>query len=154
MISYTLTLANSGNVKLRALQVVVPELGGNSSLNTITCLMKSAAWPANGDLEVGQQLVCSSSFAFTQVTVEAGDITAMGVVTASNLVQRTVALPAILVANRPSLTVTVDPSSCVVPSRAGERAWVDLGTVACSSSACHKSSEDTNTYGGIPSVAY
>lgn len=91
------------------------------------CYTGSAAWSADGDLEVGQQLVCSGSLMFDQDTMEAGDFNPEAFVIAENLVLPPAALPFITVVNRPSLTVTVDPTTCMAPSRAGMRAGFSLG---------------------------
>lgn len=125
-LSYSLTLLNSGNVKLRALDVGIAGSLANASIGAMTCTVGSEAWLSDGDLTVGQQLVCSTSFTLSQETVEAGGLSPVAVVKAINMTQTDLDLPSFTVINRPSLSATVDSASCSVPNKAGMRAWVML----------------------------
>lgn len=93
-----------------------------ASLKPLTCTVDSETWSTGADLTVGQQLVCSSDLEFDQAAVEAGSLSPVAIVKGSNLAQIPVDLPLITVINRPSMTVTVDQTTCTRPKKAGERA--------------------------------
>jgi hypothetical protein len=124
-VTYTFTLINSGNVKLRGLQVVVPTLSGNSSDGSITCVDTTTgnSWTAASDLAANSSLSCSGSFSFSQDAIEAGHISPDVSAAAANLAAAViVALPTITVPSLPELLVTVDTSGCTLPQFAGELA--------------------------------
>lgn len=121
-ISYTINLANSGNVKLRAVEVLVSQPAGNSSAGSITCVDASTntSWPAGSDLPVGGILNCTGSYTFTQDAIEVGDVHPVATVTAANVtVPFTVSLPSISVPNTPSISVILHTASCIKPTQAG-----------------------------------
>jgi hypothetical protein len=123
-VAYTFTLINSGNVKLRGLQVVVPVLSGNSSDGSITCSDSTTgnSWTAGSNLAANSSLSCSGSFSFSQDAIEAGHISPDVTAAAANLAAAvTVALPIITVPSLPELLVTVDTSGCTL-QLAGELA--------------------------------
>lgn len=126
MVSFSLTLNNSGNVKLRSLQVKNADvlLGARSA--PFTCTVDSDTWSTGGNLTVGQQLTCNSSFEVDQATVEIGELSPSVLITADNMAQQPVTLSTITFVNTPSLDVTVDPNSCATPRKAGMRTWLKL----------------------------
>ncbi|KAF6258162.1 hypothetical protein COO60DRAFT_1639414, partial [Scenedesmus sp. NREL 46B-D3] len=86
-LSYAFSLTNTGNVKLRGLQLLVPALDGNSSESTIICsyATDSGRWAPGSDLVPGSSLSCSGSFSFDQDAIEAGDLSPAVVATVANL---------------------------------------------------------------------
>jgi hypothetical protein len=121
-LSYGFAVTNTGNVKLRGLQLLVPLLAGDSSDNSITCVTSStgSAWTPGSNFAANSSLSCSGSFSFSQDAIEAGGISPALTAAAANLAAAvTVALPAIAVVNAPSLSVSVDTSSCAKPDNAG-----------------------------------
>lgn len=117
---YSVTLINTGNVKLRGLQLVVPALSGSSTTGTVPCTDASGAWLTAPDLSPGGILVCNGSYSFSQPAIEQGSLYPTATATATNLLGAATAdLPAISVPNVPSLSVNVDTSGCSKPSMAG-----------------------------------
>jgi hypothetical protein len=117
-------VANTGNVKLRGLELLAPAFAGSSSDNTITCTHSDdgSAWN-DPDLAASSSLSCSDSFSFSQDAIEAGDISPAVTATAANLAAAvTVDLPPISVPNTPALSITIDAVSCAPPSNAGKGA--------------------------------
>lgn len=108
-------------MKLRGVQLAVPELSGSTSNGSIACVEASTsdAWLAGSDLGANSSLVCTGSYTFDQDAIELGDEFGHVSVSASNLDEVTADLPAISVPNTPSLSVTVDTSGCSKPSNAG-----------------------------------
>jgi hypothetical protein len=120
-VAYTFAVINTGNVKLRGLQLLVPALAGNSSDSSISCIHINggASWTGS-DLAAGSRLSCAGSFSFDQDAIEAGDRSPAVTATATNLAAAvSQPLPAISVPNTPSLSVIVDTASCVTPTNAG-----------------------------------
>jgi hypothetical protein len=120
-VTYGFAVINTGNVKLRGVQLLVPAFAGSSNNNTITCTHTSdgSTWTAS-ELAATSSLSCSGSFSFSQDAIEAGDLSPVVSAAAANLAAAvTMALPAIAVPNTPALSVAVDMSSCVAPSNAG-----------------------------------
>lgn len=121
--AYTFSVVNTGNVKLRGLQVLVPLLAGNSSDGSITCTESTSGntWLPGTDRASGASLSCSGSYVFNQAAIEAGDISPVVTATAANLPAAiTVAVPTITVPSMPRLQVTVDTTGCTLPQSAGE----------------------------------
>lgn len=121
--AYTFSVVNSGNVKLRGLQFLVPLLAGNSSDGSITCAESTSSniWSPGTDLASGASLSCSGSYVFNQAAIEAGDISPVVTATASNLAAAViVAVPTIAVPSMPQLQVAVDTTGCTLPQSAGE----------------------------------
>lgn len=118
---YAFAVTNSGNVRLRGLQLLVPALAGSSNDSSISCTYgDSSSWTAGSDLAAGAILSCRGSFSFNQDAIDAGDLSPAVTATAANLAAAvTEPLPAIAVTNTPSLEVTVDTSSCTKPNDAG-----------------------------------
>jgi hypothetical protein len=126
-VTYSLALVNSGNVKLRGLQLVVPKLAGNSSDGSITCTDTTSgnSWLAGTDLASNASLSCSGSYTLNQDAIEAGDLSPVAIVTAANLANAvTAALPSITVPSMPQLLANVDTAGCTMPQSAGECAVV------------------------------
>jgi hypothetical protein len=122
-ITYDFTVANTGNVKLRGVQLLVPALAGNSSDSSISCTADGAgsAWTVGSIIAAGSSLSCAGSFSFDQDAIEAGDRSPAVTATAANLAAAvSQPLPAINVPSTPSLSVTVDTTSCTKPDNAGE----------------------------------
>lgn len=120
--SYAFTVANTGNVKLRGLQLSVPVLGGDSSDSSISCSVSGlgSTWTAGSNLAADASLLCSGTYSFDQDAIEAGDLSPAINATATNLAAVVAApLPAISVPLLPSLSVTVDTSTCNKPEHAG-----------------------------------
>jgi hypothetical protein len=138
-VAYTFSLVNSGNVKLRGLQAVVPALSGNSSDGSITCIDSTSgnSWTAGSDLAADSSLSCSGSFSFSQDAIEAGDISPAVAATAANLAASvTVDLPVIAVPSTPELLVTLDTSGCTLPQYAGESLNLQPAAYATAASFC------------------
>jgi hypothetical protein len=115
-------VTNTGNVKLRGLQLFVPPLAKDSSDNSIICTISStgSAWTAGSILAANSSLSCSGSFSFSQDAIEVGHISPVVTVAGVNLAAAvSMPLPTISVPNTPSLSVSVDTSSCVKPENAG-----------------------------------
>jgi hypothetical protein len=115
-------MVNSGNVKFRGLQLMVPLLSGNSSDGSITCTDTTSGnpWAAAAALASGSSLSCSGSYTLNQDAIEAGDVSPVVTATAANLAAAvTVALPTIAVPSMPQLQVTVDTTGCTLPQNAG-----------------------------------
>jgi hypothetical protein len=121
-VAYAFILYNTGNVKLRGMQLLVPALAGNSNDSSIACTFAdSTSWTHGSDLAAGSSLSCAGSFSFDQDAIEAGDRSPAVTATAANLAAAvSQPLPAISVPNTPSLAVTVDTTSCSTPNDAGE----------------------------------
>eukprot|EP00883_Tetradesmus_obliquus_P004983 jgi/Sobl393_1/1538/SZX64938.1 len=120
-VTYSFKVYNSGNVKLRSLQLLAPALAGNSNDSSISCsYADSSSWTAASDLAAGASLSCSGSFSFNQDAIEAGDLSPLVTATADNLAAAVIEpLPAIAVPNTPSLrqlllTLTRTDSSALV----------------------------------------
>jgi uncharacterized repeat protein (TIGR01451 family) len=130
-VTYSWTLKNNGNVKLRALQ-----LGGADLLTTnILCTdsVTGTDWTHGSDLIVGDQLNCTGTYMYDQANIELGDSLHTTQATAANVkptVQFTdiVQLAAVTVPNLPSMTVTIVTSTCTMPAIEGE--WLDSCSVA------------------------
>lgn len=115
-------MTNTGNVKLRGLQLLVPALAGDNNSDTIRCNYANGGdfWIVP-DLAAAASLSCSGSFNVDQGAIEAGDLSPAVIATAANLAAGpvTASLPAISVPNTPSLSVSVDAARCVPPTQAG-----------------------------------
>jgi hypothetical protein len=120
-VSYAFDIVNNGNVKLRGVQLLVPALAGSSNDSSLVCAYAdSTIWTHGSDLAAGGSLSCSGAFSFSQDSIEAGDLSPAVTATAANLAAAvTQPLPAISVPNSPSLSITVDTSSCTRPESAG-----------------------------------
>lgn len=114
MVHLSLTAANAGNINLYNVTFGIPALG------TLNCVNGSdgstpVALPAEV-VPVGQHLMCSGSFNFSQDALEAGGKVftatgfANGLATSSNQVLVTAVAS-------PSLAVDVDAPNCIKPSR-------------------------------------
>jgi hypothetical protein len=122
-VTYSWTLKNNGNVKLRALQ-----LGGADLLSTnIQCSDSTTglAWVHGSDLIVGDQLNCTGTYTYDQANIELGDSLHTTLATAANVKPAaqftdTIQLAAVTVPNSPSMTVTIVPSTCSMPAIEGE----------------------------------
>ena len=113
-------LINRGYVRLHALQLTIPQLQGNTSSGSMTCVTgNGGSWPADSDLAAAEQLTCNGSFTFDQAALEAGDVVPKAAATAGTNVQAEQTLPTIEVLNQRSLAVSVDSGSCTKPSTAG-----------------------------------
>lgn len=120
-VSYSTTVHNTGNVKLRTVQLAVPELSGSTSHGSIVCVDASTngPWAAYPDLPAGGMLVCTGTYVPDQDAVESGDLHANAVLTATNLNDLTTTLPPVTVPNVPGLSVVVDTATCEKPTFAG-----------------------------------
>jgi hypothetical protein len=122
-VAYTFSVTNTGNLKLRGLQLLVPAFAGNSSDSSISCTYTATntAWPADSDLAAGATLSCAGSFSFDQDAIDAGDRSLAVTATAANLAAAATApLPNIAVPNNPALSVSINAGSCQAPNNAGE----------------------------------
>lgn len=120
-VSYTFSVANTGNTKLRGVQLAVPLLAG-STTDSIVCVYggTGATWSDAPHLPAAGRLECIGSYTFDQDAIERGSFTPNVQVAADNLeTVITADLPAINVANTPSLSMDVDTNSCSKPQTAG-----------------------------------
>lgn len=119
-ITYTVNVVNKGNVNIRGMQLAVTELSSSTSNGIITCVDASNVPWATADLSAGGSLTCTGKYVLDQDAIEHGDLHPSINVTASNLAKSvTASLPAIIVPNLPSLSVSVDASTCTKPQNAG-----------------------------------
>lgn len=123
-VSYAFVVNNTGNVKLRKLQLTVPELHGSGSLGSITCedASTSTSWAAGGSVPAGSSLMCTGAYTYQQDDIELGNTSAVVSIAAKNLAEQIQGvLPVIEVPNKPSLSLELVPS-CSKPTRAGKGA--------------------------------
>jgi hypothetical protein len=121
-LTYTFAVANTGNVKLRGLQLLVPAFAGNSSDDSIVCTYAATpnVWTAGSDLAANSSMSCSGSFSFSQDAIEAGHISPdVSAAAANRAATVTSPLRSIAVPNNPTLAVTIDANSCQAPNNAG-----------------------------------
>lgn len=121
-VSYSFTLINNGNVKLRVLEVVVAGLYNSALLSPLLCADTSSteSWPNGGNMTVGQEIRCSTFYTFDQQSVESGDVDAALVSQAANLPSKTTNFEKVLVSNTPETTLHVDTRRCTLPNKAGQ----------------------------------
>lgn len=134
-VTYTITVVNSGNVKLRSMQLALPTLSGSTSNGTMTCMEanSSSPWADFPHLPAAGSLACSGSYIFDQDAIERGSLRPMVIATAANLAQAvSVELPEVGIDNAPSFLVKIDTPTCRPPAIAGEEhTKLPLATVFC-----------------------
>lgn len=128
--AHTVTITNTGNVKLRGITISTTVTQGplatavTSSLSLYNCTGGSdAALPTA--LNVSSVMVCTATYTFAAVQdIEAGNLLFASTVSATQLDPATVqAVPAtqnLTVVNAPSITLQLNASACDKPSTAGK----------------------------------
>lgn len=121
-VTYSFTLVNTGNVKLRGLQMEVDQVYNSALLTSLLCVDTNSTepWLTGGNLTVGQEVRCNTSYIFDQNSIESGDVTAALVSQAANLPSTTTKFDKVLVPNTPAATLLVDAAECTSPNKAGQ----------------------------------
>lgn len=121
-VTYSFTLVNTGNVKLRGLQMAINHVYNSALLTSLLCVDTNSTepWLTGGNLTVGQEVRCNTSYTFDQNSVESGDVTAALAYQAANLPPTTTSFDKILVPNTPAATLLVDAAECTPPNKAGQ----------------------------------
>jgi hypothetical protein len=121
-VTFTLRLDNTGNAKLRNVDITLADTTADASM------LCTPAVPASA-LAVGDSISCTSTRTFTQGEIEAGSFQLTGSATAADVINSvtsssiTVTLP-----NSPALSLTISNSACSNPTPDNYAS----STIACS----------------------
>lgn len=124
---HTVNITNTGNVRLRTVEITtdlnrgvntVATLG-NSDYSCVGGVTSGGALP--NSLDVHSYLVCTAVYTLADVAdIEAGDLDFAAVVSATSVTAPTLPVRTLVVPNTPSAAMTLDASTCNAPNAPGE----------------------------------